>query len=729
MFNKLIVRSLFFLLFLWQPLAFSEASPGPLAVEFISEHNSIQPNQPFWVGFRFQFAEGWHTYWKNPGVVGAAPKVTWHLPEGFQYSSIQWPFPKKFHSSLGVSFGYDSEELLLVKITPPPKLTIGDLITLEADLHWVACKDSCVPGVFSSKLALPVTETVDESSPFKTAFQKGFNKLPNQLKDVKLSYKNQKIELNFLEESKKFTKAYFFPEKEGVIDILKPQKFFPKTNQLALPIKKESLGGGKKIKGVLLATSKSLNSKKDGNDGDDKDDGFVSKAWEIEESIVEGISEIIGIQSTEGKENYSTLLLFAFIGGLILNLMPCVFPVISFKIMGFIQLAREDRKKVFFHGILFSLGILVSFWILTALLLFLQSSGQLVGWGFQLQEPIFVAILSVIFFVFALNLFEVFELGLFFSSEANRASGNFTGYFGSFFSGILATVVATPCSGPFLGVALGAAVLLEPWMALLVFTSMGLGMAFPYLLFSLFPFLLRLFPKPGPWMVTFRQLMGFFLLGTVLWLIWVLADQTGEKTVFLLLETFFSLALACWVYGKWGGFNRGKVCRFIGRLLALVLIIISGSFFIQVVQSKEKAKEVTVEVEDEAEGTFQDQIEEKEGAKEQKEWIDFSPERVEVLIKAKKPFFIDFTAKWCLLCQANKWALNSKRVKNNFLKKGVVFMRADWTKQDPVITEALGKFSRNSVPLYVLYTGKEEKPIILPQVLTSDIIIEYLDAL
>jgi thiol:disulfide interchange protein DsbD len=390
---------------------------------------------------------------------------------------------------------------------------------------------------------------------------------------------------------------------------------------------------------------------------------------------------------------------------MILNLMPCVLPVVSLKVLSFVNLAKESRRAVIKHGALFTLGVMISFWALAACLLALQAYGHAVGWGFQLQEPFFVAVLAGLMLLFALSLFGVFELGTKAASWAGDKQVNHReGPWAPFFSGVLATAVATPCTGPFLGSAVGYAFTLSSFKALMIFTSLGFGMAFPYLLLSFFPAWLKFVPRPGAWMETFKQLMGFMMLLTVLWLTWVFSGQTSSFAVIVLLAAYFVIGVAAWIWGQWGTPASSGRVRKISFALALILIVFSGKMAYTASTLASTETEIIAA----------------------NDWEPFSPERVQELRAKGVPVFIDFTAKWCLICQTNHLALSSQKVMDKMNAKGVVKMKADWTKNDPVITAELKKWGRSGVPLY-LYYEKDDTPAVLPQVLTPDLIVDALD--
>ncbi|MCB1149712.1 MAG: thioredoxin family protein, partial [Chlamydiia bacterium] len=411
-------------------------------------------------------------------------------------------------------------------------------------------------------------------------------------------------------------------------------------------------------------------------------------------------------------------LLFAFAGGLILNLMPCVLPVISLKIFSFVKMSGEKRSEIVRHGVLFTLGVLVSFWALAGALIALQASGAAVGWGFQLQDPLFVGILTAIIFVFGLSLFGVFEFGTTFSSWAGQQQSNIgqssSGKASAFFSGVLATTVATPCTGPFLGPAIGFAMTLSALGSLTVFTFLALGMASPYLLISLFPSLIRFLPKPGKWMVTFKEILGFCMVATALWLVWVFAAQTSMMATSALLVALFGLSVGSWIYGKWGTPLRKRPVRIVAYALTLATLLGSTGLVLRASQMIEEPIELVAVNDPTAE------------SKDIHGWEPFNKERLDYLRSQGIPVFIDFTARWCLICQANHMVLSTEEVEGRMAEAGVVKMLADWTKNDPEITAELKKFGRSGVPLYLLY-GKEEEPTILPQMLSPDLVVEYID--
>jgi thiol:disulfide interchange protein DsbD len=415
--------------------------------------------------------------------------------------------------------------------------------------------------------------------------------------------------------------------------------------------------------------------------------------------------ELRTLNSEPARGLVGTLVL-AFLGGLILNLMPCVFPVLGIKILGFVNQAGADRRKVKLHGLVFALGVLTSFWVLAGLMLALRAGGKQVGWGFQLQEPGVVFVLAVVMLALALNLSGLFEVGLSAVGAGAQLQAK-SGFAGSFFTGVLATVVATPCSAPFLVTALSASITLPPAVSLVMFTLIGLGLATPYLVLSLFPGSLRFLPRPGAWMETFKQFMSFPLYLTVGWLVWVLAGQTRDNDYALLyvLAGLTLVALAAWFYGRYAQAYGKPLRKMIGRGLALVLL---GAGLLT--------------------GWPKAPLPLQSGTGYHLTWQKWSPEAVAKLRTENRVIYVDFTARWCFTCQTNKAAVfSSKAVLDALAAKDVVLLKADWTSRDPEITAALTSFHRNAVPFDLIYAPGRAEPVLLPELLTADIVLHALE--
>lgn len=399
-------------------------------------------------------------------------------------------------------------------------------------------------------------------------------------------------------------------------------------------------------------------------------------------------------------------ILSAFIGGIILNLMPCVFPVLAIKVMSFANHSGSNKAKA--HGLVFGAGVLVSFWLLAGLLILLRSGGSQLGWGFQFQSPVFVAALILILFGFGLSLMGVFEVGHSLQTWAGR-HGNSQDYSGSFTSGVLATLLSTPCSAPFMGSAVAMALSFSPFAAMAVFTSLGLGVACPYVLLSFFPRLMKFMPRPGNWMVTFKQAMSFPIFATCLWLLWVEGQQTGQTGMLMVLTGLLLLSIAGWVLGNWGAMHRSVRSRRIGLATALLMAIASG----YVALPFDTPTTANAALRPSSSGIA---------------WQQFSEAKLSELVNSHRPVLVDFTASWCLTCQMNhKMAFDNEEVISKIKEKGIVALRADWTNQDAEIAKTIQKYGRNSVPLDVLFTSKDTTPIVLPSVLTAQSLLDKIN--
>lgn len=703
---------------------------SPIQAQIIQENETIQPGLPFSLVVHLTIADNWHTYWKNPGDSGMPPEIEWNLPEGFSINSVHWEAPERFTLDSAVGFGYENDMFLLVELTAPSTLTENTTAKLGAEIKWLACSDMmCLPG--NSEVSI---ELLVKNEPPKPESQKDFfqfrSALPQKNWELEAQANTESIDLHIkAPENTQFTTAYFCPEETAFVDHKAMTHFTHEASskhdgyyQLKLNRLDAKKSQNETLKGVLflIDENKSEVTKV-------AVDIPVSEKPNMSETNIDSSDEIASLDLAEVNKlnlksdelpvsefegHFAMALFFAFIGGMLLNLMPCVLPVLSLKIFSFVKMSGESRKLCLQHGLAFSVGVLVSFWTLAGLLLILQSYGQSVGWGFQLQEPIFVAALASIIFILGLNLFGVMEVGTSITSAVGNIQHKREGLFSSFFSGILATAIATPCTGPFLGSAVGYAVTLPSILALLIFTMLGAGMAFPYLLLSAYPSMLRFIPRPGNWMITFKEIMGLLMMATTIWLLWVFGAETSSLSMIFLIAALFVFGVGAWIYGKWGTPLHKKLIRRIAFSLSSACFMF-GVFIILTATESSIADETTTETTTVA-----------------SLWEPFSPQRIVELQAKGIPVFVDFTAKWCLICQTNHMSLSTSSAESKFDSAGVVRMKADWTKKDSIITQELRKFGRSSVPLYVLY-GKNplEKPKILPQVLTSDVVVDYLNEL
>lgn len=680
--------------------------------ELITAYEAIVPGQDFVVGVKLKIDPTWHTYWINPGAAGMPITIKWDLPEGFEAGELQFPFPHEFMAFGMVGFGYEREVTHLLTMKVSKNLIAGQAVKLKAKVKWLVCDpQQCVPGAVDLSLDLKVAAgqgaETDEAKTINAARQE-IPKMPTdwqsgyQAKDGNIlmviavgdDFTFLPDDLALYPESKKVIKLGELPVfelKGGKLTIAATAhdpdaKSLPETFRAVLHSEK-GLG---EYHSVLVLAEQGLDPK------------FGAKLELNAATDVSGSSAEGAASSADSQQvGLGALLLAAFLGGLILNVMPCVFPVISLKIMSFVGQAGESRQRLLAHGLVFTLGILVFFWALVAALLLLRAGGQQLGWGFQLQSPIFVMGMIVVMFVLSLSLFGVFEFGAGMTGVGGKLSTG-KGYSGSFWSGALAVLLATPCTGPFLGPALGYAVSQPPMMSLLVFTVIGLGMASPYILLSAIPKLLDYVPRPGAWMETFRNLMGFPMLIVVVWLLWVLGAQIGIDGIALFLGALTVLAAAVWLYGKYLAPGTGSKKHLMMWVIVVGLAL--GATWLSVSAGGKRAEIAT------SNGPI--------------------AEVIAAHRKEGRVVFVDFTAKWCLVCQANKPAMHSEEVQQAMKEKNVAFVIADWTNSDPSITKFLEKHGRASVPFYPLFPADPDKEaIILPQNLTTGIILEYLDKL
>ncbi len=643
----------------------------------------------------------WHTYWRYPGDTGLTTKLEWELPDGFRNGEIKWPYPDIFEIGGLVNYGYEDETFLLVEITPPGEINQSEIL-LKLEGEWLVCKEECVPESAELNLKLPVKNELPKlNEKWLTSFAQTRDKLP--IKDKSWNFSSELTDSSVIINGKypewfseKIISGRFFPYTGGYYNNFAEQKLNQTEDGFSLEILLENFREGDPgtIEGILYSDNGWR------GEGSEKALEINIQIGELTSQAIQNSSEISGIWIA---------LIFAFIGGLILNLMPCVLPVLSIKILGFVEQSTSDKKEIIAHGILFTVGVVISFLVLAGLLLALRAGGEQLGWGFQLQSPVFIMILSILLFVFGLNLFGVFEVGNSLMALGNKVENK--GRTGALLSGVTATVLATPCTAPFMGSALGFA-LTQPALATLsIFTFLGLGMAFPYLLLSIFPKWLKFLPKPGNWMNNLKQFMAFLLFATIVWLAWVLGIQAGSDSIVGLLIALLFAGMASWIYGKWANIIQNKTTRLISSLIALLLLIGGTSLGLNLIDDNYSKQSISNNS--------------KEGIK----WENYSPELVANLLANNNSVFIDFTAAWCLSCQVNeRIAFTDDKVIKEFENKNITAIKADWTNRDESITKALAEFGRNSVPLYVYYEkGSSSKPKILPEILTPEIVIDYIN--
>lgn len=692
------------------------AASGPVrtdqvTAELVSESAGIQPGTSFWVGLKLDHEPHWHTYWQNPGDSGLATSLTWDLPDGFTADPVIWPIPEFIPLEPLVSYGFEGTTLLMVRLTPPDDLPVGQSVDLRVRADWLACQEVCIPGGADLDLTLPVVADGPVLNPDQAdlfALTRAELPLEGVGWPVTLSGAGEKLQLDVrLPEGSVVNPqdVFFFNRDESVIEPGALQEVTFEDGLLSLRLTPAIYADGPvdAVNGILFAGS-GFGPTVPGN-GVILSAAIGSSGAATELSV---IGRTAPQETTKEAIGLFRALILAFVGGLILNLMPCVFPVLSIKILSFVQQAGEDRGRILRHGLVFALGVLVSFWALAGTLIALRAGGALLGWGFQLQSPLFIVLIAAVLFMLSLSLAGVFEVGG--SLIGVGAGKGSSGYSGSFFTGVLATVVATPCTAPFMGAALAFALSQPAVVSLIVFTVLGLGMSAPYVLLSAVPSLLRLMPRPGAWMETFKQLMAFPLLATVIWLTWVLGQQVNIDGITWFLFGLLLLGIACWIYGRWTTPIRSSVVRLVARAIALAVVV----FGLYVASAGVRSPVTAV-------------IPAGEVAPGEIGWVTYDREKLMELRAAGTPVFLDFTAAWCLTCKANELVVfRSQEVRDSFAERGIVPMKADWTSRNPEITQALAEYGRTGVPLYVYFAGDGSDPLILPEILKPGIVLDAI---
>ncbi len=696
---------------------------GAVVAELVSAQASIQPGQPFWVALKLDHDEHWHTYWINPGT-GYPTSLTWKLPPGFTAGPIVWPTPHLVKDTQGnvTGNGYERTAFLFVQITPPADLAPGSTVTLQAGAEWLMCKDSCMPGEAQLSLTRPVT--AEKPAPDMTIarlFNNAFADLPAPVKDWAFTAQREGTVVTLRitprrEGAADLGELHYFDE-AAVVDYSLPQKLTKDGATYVLTMTLSSDEAAPKAAGL-----KGLLVSKNGFSPTGPKTAVIDEPFVVKEPVKaaantaapanggDGAPPSTGENSGAQPASLLGTLFLAFLGGLVLNLMPCVFPVLGIKIMGFVNQSGSDKTKVVQHGVAFAAGVVLSFWALAGALLALRAGGAQLGWGFQLQSPAFVFGMAAFLLIFALNLSGLFEVGLS-ATGAGASLQSKEGFAGSFFTGMLATLVATPCSAPFLAPALGAALTLSAVESLAVFTAIAVGLALPYLLLSIFPQAIKLLPKPGAWMETFKQFMAFPLYATVGWLLWVLAAQTAgdDNGLLLIVFGFVLIAMAAWAYGRFAQAWGKPGTQLFGRVFAAALLV--AGLWLGWPKGAEAAPAPGAQT----------------GY--QVVWQKWSPEAVAAAQAAGNFAYVDFTARWCATCQTNKATVfHDDAVLAKFAEKKVVLFRADWTNKDPQITQELAKWNRSAVPFNLIYAPGKKDPVVLPELLTGSIVLEKLAA-
>ncbi len=679
----------------------------------ISETDAIAPGQSIWVALEFEIRDGWHTYWRNPGDSGQATKLLWTLPAGLTAGDIVWTTPHRFEIAPLVNYGYAKHALHLVKITAAPDLKSGASAALAAKASWLVCADVCIPESADLTLSIPVKSAGGSPDPAVAAlFAAARSDLPNPEPapvDARIESGQLVLTLGkqWGETLSRVKTLAFYPYEDGAIEYAAPQTLTRRAGSLELAMKlgyQPPQPGA--VRGVMLAAEQS---------GDDTITVPIEIDARLDPGAVAQGAGAVGAPRFAAVHKSSAgsvlpartpalpvLVLLAILGGLILNLMPCVFPVLSIKAIGLVAQAKKHPAAVRAKGFVFAAGVISSMLALAGVLLALRTGGEQIGWGFQLQSPLFVTLMIYLLLAVGLNLSGVFEVGGGLAGVGDSLTQG-DNYRASFFTGVLTTLVATPCTAPFMAAAVGAALTQSPLVALSIFAALGVGLSLPYLLLSIAPWLRRALPKPGAWMDTLKQVFAFPMYASAAWLLWVLAQQTSSIGLGAALAGAILVGLAAWAYQKSKAISTGG--RVVARTTAIAAVLLA---LVLPVRVADVAAAVPASAAQASEG-----------------WQPYDAARVQELNARGAPLLVNFTASWCLTCLVNERnAFADAAVQQTFRGKGVTLMKGDWTNRDPAITQALADFGRAGVPLYVVYnaTPGSSAPKVLPQLLTPGIV-------
>ncbi|MCS6892273.1 MAG: protein-disulfide reductase DsbD family protein [Rhodovarius sp.] len=656
------------------------------SASLVSELAAIAPGRPFRVGLDLSLAPGWHSYWRNPGDAGAAPEITWQLPDGARAGPLQFPAPERIPYGPLVNFGYTGRILFPLEVTPPPTLRPGEVFTLIAEASWLVCEQICIPEAARFSLSLPVAAAPEPAPAMAARFALAEAALPRPSPfAARIGFRDRQGVLELTDPTfapGRIREAFFFPAEAGLLDHAAAQPLGLAAGRLTLTLSRAGAEAPlpAQIEGVIALT----------------DAQGIRSAYAL--ALAPGP---MPAPAAAGLPLWQAALLAA-LGGVILNLMPCVFPVLAMKAMGIARLSGAAAGELRAHALSYSAGVVVSFLAIGAVLYGLRTAGRMAGWGFQFTEPLFVAAMALLMLAVGLNLSGVYRLGG--ATGTGQALAARGGHAGSFFTGALAVLVATPCTAPFMAAAIGAAMAMPPLAMLAVFGALGVGMALPWLLLALAPAALRLLPRPGPWMERLRQLLAFPMYGAAVWLVWVLAQLAGADAVLAVLAAALLLGFAAWALGtaqaggaRWG---RGMAAAGVIGALGLLALLLPAS---------PPAPSAPAEASAGAEV--------------------WSEERLAALRAQGRPVFVNMTAAWCITCKVNEQlALQTPSVRAAFAERGITLLVGDWTRGDPAIGAVLRAHGREGVPLYLYYPPGGGGPVMLPQILTEGIVLRAIGA-
>lgn len=722
-------RIFLFLLFLSGLLVGGTPSAPAKAVtaKLVTAQDAVVPGEPFLVGVLETMEPGWHTYWLYPGAAGLPTTIDWKLPTGFSAGSIQWPLPKRSELSGILSYAYEKQVLLIVELTPPADLEPGETVVLQADVSWLACKEVCIPGSQSVELVLPVKPEANPANP--NLFEEFLARVPQPMPppvEVTREAGDQARMVQLAHTPANWQQVDFYPLPAtgaafSAAEVEKGEDGW--TIRQPLP---ESIDPDQPLNGVIAVTLE--NGQRRGYEltatpltpTAPADEASASNEQPAPAASPKAVSASKEVQEVVNVSIWWQLLL-AFAGGLLLNIMPCVLPVLSLKILHFTEQAGQDRARIFQFGLAFTAGIFAWFMGLGVVSAIIKGGGSDVFWGTMFQNTGFTFALAVVAFVFALSLLGVYEMVLP-GSLTTRLSGSGSGgggLAGAFGNGFFATILGSACTAPMLGPAVGWAFTQDPSTILAIFFSIALGMSSPYLLLTANPGWMKWLPRPGAWMETFKQLMGFLLMPVVIWLVWVLGRQRGTEAMGWALAGLLSLGFLAWLIGRLQ-MTRGKTwIRVTGLAIALVIGVGTMTAAWNGIQHSERAalaldsRLPTLQASD-----WDEEI----------PWIPYSPEILSAAMTMDQPLFFDFTADWCLTCKWNeKTVLATREVREAMEAAEVLPIKFDFTDQDPTIGKMIQQYGRAGVPVYVVVPADRSQEVqVLPEFLTKEAVLEGL---
>jgi len=698
----------------------------PVEIELRSAARVLAPGETVAVAIRLRPEPGWHAYWRHAGDVGSAPSVEWRLPEGFTAAPLRWPTPELISSPPLASYGYEREVHMLTTVHVPRTARVGSTATLAGTVTWVVCKEECFADEVDLALTLPVRAASEADTAAARAIMEEDARVPargagweflSAVDAGTIVLRVRPPNGSSVLAGGSAARVQFFVDSAGVIDHAAPASVRVDGDALELRLARSQYATATpaRLTGVLAVAAR-------GGDGAglavEVDAPVVAMAqFALGDGFAGASTRNAGLDAG-GVLALATAGLLALIGGTLLNLMPCVLPVLSIKALGVAEAAAHDGRTARRHALLFAAGVLVSMWALVGMLLALRAAGAEVGWGYQLQSPVVVGGLALLVFAAALNMAGVFELAPL-GGTLSVAAGCTPPAAEAFLSGVLVTALATPCSAPFLAAAVAYGIAGGATSAVVVFTALGLGLVWPLALVAVVPRVRQWLPRPGAWMVTLRQALAFPLLATVVWLAWVLGRQAGIDAVTALLAALTLLALGLWALGRFGTLAASAGRRRTARGIALttgagaLALVIAGA---RLAPPRAAATADAMSPPRQIAGALP--------------WRPYSAAALEALRDSGRVVLLDFTADWCLTCKVNeRVAFGSDAVRASLRAHDVALLRADWTTRDPSVTRALAAFRRNSVPFVVLYgRDRAAAPAILPTLLTPGIVTRALDA-